>query len=301
LPYQPLVQALCPRLDRENAPDDLLADVWLTELSRLLPELRDRYPDLPVPASEDPTARTRLFESIVRLCLAIAERAPLILFVDDVQWADAATLDLLHYAIGRWVEAGAPILLLLALRAEALATNAALAEWHASMERDCSPLRLTIGPLTLDDTLRLLQTLNLERPAADHREPGVEQFSRWLFAETSGQPLYLLETLKALTEQGILVAQADTGGQWHLDIASIGDPSRLRGLLPPRIREVVRTRLARLTPLAATLLSAAAILGQGFSFGQLWRVANLDEDRGLSALDELVRSQLLRRAKIPSA
>jgi predicted ATPase len=113
--------------------------------------------------------------------------------------------------------------------------------------------------------------------------------------------LYLLETLKALTEQGILVAQADTGGQWHLDIASIGDPSRLRGLLPPRIREVVRTRLARLTPLAATLLSAAAILGQGFSFGQLWRVANLDEDRGLSALDELVRSQLLRRAKIPSA
>jgi DNA-binding SARP family transcriptional activator len=75
LPYQPLLQALRPRLDRENAPEDLLADVWLTELSRLLPELRDRYPDLAVPTSEDATARTRLYESIVRLYLAIAERA----------------------------------------------------------------------------------------------------------------------------------------------------------------------------------------------------------------------------------
>jgi predicted ATPase len=52
LPYQPLVEALRARLERERAPEDLLEDVWLTELSRILPELRERYPDLPVPASE---------------------------------------------------------------------------------------------------------------------------------------------------------------------------------------------------------------------------------------------------------
>ena len=49
LPYQPLVEALRPRLEAENAPEDLLEDVWLAELSRLLPELRVRYPDLPAP------------------------------------------------------------------------------------------------------------------------------------------------------------------------------------------------------------------------------------------------------------
>src|SRR6185436_6169437 len=67
LPYQPIVQALRGRLDQENAPDDLLSDVWLVELSRLLPELRDRYPDLTEPVYEEAAARARLFEAIARL------------------------------------------------------------------------------------------------------------------------------------------------------------------------------------------------------------------------------------------
>jgi len=49
LPYQPLVEAVRERLEKENAPEDLLDDVWLAELARLLPELRVRYPDLPAP------------------------------------------------------------------------------------------------------------------------------------------------------------------------------------------------------------------------------------------------------------
>ena len=49
LPYRPVIEALRPRIERENAPDNLLSDTWLAELSRLLPELRDRYPDLPDP------------------------------------------------------------------------------------------------------------------------------------------------------------------------------------------------------------------------------------------------------------
>ena len=87
LPYAPLVAALRPRLERENAPDDLLGDLWLAELARLLPELRERYPDLP-PVSEDETVgRGRLFEAVARLAQALVERAPLVLFLDDVQWA----------------------------------------------------------------------------------------------------------------------------------------------------------------------------------------------------------------------
>jgi predicted ATPase len=53
LPYQPLVEALRERLEAENAPEDLLEDVWLAELSRLLPELRVRYPDLPAPTQDE--------------------------------------------------------------------------------------------------------------------------------------------------------------------------------------------------------------------------------------------------------
>ena len=104
VPYQPLVDALRPRLDRENAPADLLDDIWLAELARLLPELRARYPDLALPTADETTARIRLFESVVALCLSLCARAPNVWFIDDAQWADAASLDLLRYCVRRLTE-----------------------------------------------------------------------------------------------------------------------------------------------------------------------------------------------------
>ena len=103
LPYQPVIEALRPRIERENAPDDLLSDIWLAELTRLLPELCDRYPDLPAPQGDKSVARNRLFEAVARLGQALAARTPLVLFIDDVQWADAASLDVFHYLARRFV------------------------------------------------------------------------------------------------------------------------------------------------------------------------------------------------------
>ncbi|MCB9113649.1 MAG: AAA family ATPase, partial [Caldilineaceae bacterium] len=117
--YQPITHLLRQRLERENAPEDLLSDLWLSQLTRLLPELRERYPDLPQPTQEENTAREHLFEAVTRLIQALAARNPLVLFVDDWHWADAGSLDLLHYAAVRWSEAKLPILLILTLRQEA--------------------------------------------------------------------------------------------------------------------------------------------------------------------------------------
>ena len=170
LPYQPLVDALRPRLEQEAAPTALLSSVWLTELSRLLPELRDRSPDLPVPGGDEAAARTRLFEAIVRLGRALSVRAPLVLFIDDVQWADVASLDVLDYAGRRWKEDEAGVLLLFSLRSEALATTPALDEWLSGLRRDIPVARIDLGPLSFEDTVQLLQALGPESPLAPEGE-----------------------------------------------------------------------------------------------------------------------------------
>ncbi len=90
LSYQPFIEALRPRIDRENAPEDLLHDVWLAELARLLPELHERYPDLTERVADASVARNHLFEAVARLLAALAARTPVLLFLDDVHWADTA-------------------------------------------------------------------------------------------------------------------------------------------------------------------------------------------------------------------
>src|SRR6266571_6499864 len=74
LPYQPIIDVLRRQLEQEHAPNDLLSDVWLAELSRLLPELRDRYPDLPVPSTDEALGHNRLFEATARLVQVWAGR-----------------------------------------------------------------------------------------------------------------------------------------------------------------------------------------------------------------------------------
>src|SRR5207302_5103388 len=109
LPYHPLVEAVRPRLEEENAPEDLLDDLWLAELSRILPELRVRYPDLPAPTQDELAAKVRLFEAVARLVDVLAQRATLVLLVDDLHWLDGASLALLRFLGRAWREAGSRV------------------------------------------------------------------------------------------------------------------------------------------------------------------------------------------------
>jgi tetratricopeptide (TPR) repeat protein len=312
LPYQPLAQLLRQYLDQEMDPAELLSETWLAELSRLLPELRDRCPGLPPPQPDETAARGRLLEAITRLGQALAGRAPLLLFIDDIQWADAASLDALLYAVSRWTEHNSPVLVLLCVRDTTLVTKTEVQQWLARLKAKLAVTQIALAPLTREDILTLVTSLEAghERVGQTTRKAGEEvspetpssapkfkDFAQALFTETGGQPLYLVETLKALLEQKVLIpyhtAQSVQQLKWSTLAGEASGRFPLPRIIPTGIREAILDRLSRLTLAAATMLTAAAILGQAVSFKQLAEMSGIDEMTGLDALEELVAKRLL--------
>jgi predicted ATPase len=285
-------------LAREHASGDLLITPWLAELCRLLPELRERAPDLLVPSSDEAMARPRLFEAIVRLLQALAKRMPLIVFIDDLHWADASSLDLLHYLSRSSAQSKMPILLLFSLRSEALAITSELADWLSGLGRDLPVTCLELGPLTVEGTVQLIGSLAHEEVSGQGQRSAASRLGHWLHAETGGQPFFLMETLKTLVECGILAVHTAEDGAPAIDIApALHHEHSLRGILPPGVREMIRSRLARLAPRDLHVLTAGAALGKSFTFEWLCRVANLSENEGLPALEALLISHLLSEVR----
>jgi DNA-binding SARP family transcriptional activator len=302
LPYQPLVEALRKRLEAENAPEDLLEDLWLAELSRLLPELRLRYPDLPVSTQDELSGKMRLFEAVVRLFEALAQRATVVLLIDDLHWLDSASLDLLRYLGHAWKGQGSRVLLLCTVRSEELELNPELAAQLLDLGRDLPLTQLSLSPLGQTETFALLEALageNHHDPAQPSPpESGLVALGDFLFAQTGGQPLYLLETLKLLRERQWLVLRLNTQGGFRLSLtgelmAALTRKESRRELLPPSVRAMLQTRLARLSAAARQLVMACAVLGSPASAKLLWQMTELPVLEGLDALEEAVKSGIL--------
>ena len=299
LSYQPLTHLLRQRIERENAPEDLLSDLWLAQLTRLLPELRDRYPDLPEPTQEENTARQHLFEAITRLVQALAERKPLVLFIDDWHWADPASLDVLHYAAVRWAEAQSPILLLLTLRQEAVSESPDLQSWLTRLRHATTTQSLQLNEFSQPETAQLIQ--RLLAPENEQDKPELTQFSNWLFTETDGQPLFLTETLKSLVADGLVKRDDQETAVWQIHWDTFHKQRQAaRGQLLPEIQQIIRGWLDRISPAANTLLTAASVLAKEITFDQLCHVAALEQFSALTALDELLSQQLLLEGVEPA-
>ncbi len=322
LPYQPLVEALRPRLEEENAPEDLLDDLWLAELSRILPELRVRYPDLPAPTQDELAAKIRLFEAVARLLDALGQRGPLVLLLDDLQWVDGASLDLVRYLGHYWSRHGSRVLLLGTVRSDQLELNAALAAQLANLGRDLPVSQVLLQTLSQAETLHLIQAIagegeNSTRSGGEQREHGPAQPSTagasptvesetplvrlgdFLFAQTGGQPLYLLETLKLFRDRGLLVPRLAADGTWRLEpavemAATVAQEGFRRELLPPSVRAMIQARLTKLASSARQLVRASAVLGTQASAQRLWQVAEVGMQAGVEALEEAVGSGILR-------
>lgn len=261
LPYHPILQALRATL----AEKDLwtaVPPIWAAELSPLLPELATTPPNLPAPPLDPAQAQARLYEALAQTMTAFAARAPLLLALDDAQWADPATLGWLAYLAAN--PPPAQFALLAICRAQDLA--------------DLSPLRRAFaraGRLT-EIEVEGLTAVAAQQLLAGLRPAPPPDLAARIHEATGGNPFFILEIARDLQESGQLTPPPD-----NLP-------------LPASVREAILERVARLTPLARQLLETAAILSPHLEERTLQQVAARSERETADALDELVAQQLVR-------
>ena len=281
VPYQPWVQAF--RYLVKEAPQPIL-DVHVErfggDVARLIPTLGDRVPDLPSPSESDPeTERYLMYGAVAGLLEGASEEEPLLLILDDLHWADAPTLSLLRHI----VTAGPAMAVMLVgtYRDSELPHDHPLTALLADLHREQGVERMALTGLDFEDVAALMEA------AAGHEvDDAGRALAEQITRETAGNPFFVGEVLRHLTESGAIVQQQD--GRWRLagDVADLG--------LPQSVREVIGRRVERLGSDARAALSAAAVIGRDFELDLLIAVADLPEARLLDLLDEGVAASLLQ-------
>jgi class 3 adenylate cyclase len=280
LPYGPWVEALTHYM--EQAPEELLrdhVDQHGGELTRLLPTLAERVAGVPSPRETDPdTERHLLFGAVVGLLCAATSNSPLVLVLDDLHWADKATLVLLKHVVSRGY--GMRVLIIGTYRESDLAREHPLLELLADLHREQKVDRIGLEGLEEPDIVRII-----ERATGHELDEAGLGLSKQLHSETDGNPFYTGELLRHLIESGALY-QRD-GGQWALDggLAGLG--------LPRSVHEVLGRRIDRLGQSAREALSVAAVIGRDFDLDLLLRVTEASDAELLELLEQAVAAAAL--------
>lgn len=280
-PYQLFAEALGHYAT--HAPEDrLLAHVerYGSELARLVPALASRIPDLPPSRATDADSeRYLLFEAVVGLLGAASGDQPMVIVLDDVQWADKGSLQLLRHltAAGQTMR----VLVLGTYRDSELSHAHPLLDALAALHRQRGVSRIDLTGL--DDTGVLAMLEATAGYALDEAGVGL---AHAVYQETDGNPFFVSEVLQNLTETGDIFQ--DPSGRWT---AKTGLEQMA---LPKSVRVVIGARVGRLGPDAERVLSVAAVIGRDFDLELLARATASSEDDLLDILEAAAAAALVR-------
>lgn len=264
LPYWPWVQIIRSYV-RASDPATLQATLGrgAADIARIVPELRDKLPRLPQAstqgASED---QVLLFDSVTTLVKQLAAVEPLIIVLDDLQWADRSSLLLLDF-----------------LAAEARESALLVIGTHRELGVDRQhPLNRTLATLS---RLEAGAQIHLSGLDAEHvariseltsGQPAPAGLVEAIHAQTEGNPFFVREVVRLLLDEGRYI-QPDDVRSWHITI-------------PQGVRQTIGLRLDRLSPAANQVLVIAAVMGREFDLPVLERVCELPVGQTLDALEE---------------
>lgn len=265
LAYGPFVEALRAALERPDRSERLaqMPAYRLAEVARLLPELADTRPGLPsISPIDGPDAQRRFFEGLSQVLLELGQGpSPGVLFFDDVHWADEASLDFLTYLVRRL--RGHPLCLLVTWRKEQIPPAGHLRQLRAEARRAGLA---TLLPLARLDQPAVLDLVQATMAAAGDQ---AEALGERLYHETEGLPFFLAEYLAEVARSG----QATPQGDWPLTGGG---------------RDLLRSRLARVSETGWQLLTTAAVIGRSFDYNTLRAASGRSDEETIAALEELI-------------
>ena len=281
VPYRPWVEIAREYL-RRSRPELLykVAGIYSAEIVKLVPEAASKLGAVPsLPSLTPEEERLRLFEAVTQFFINASREAPLVLFLDNLQWADPSTMQLLHY-LGR------------SLKMERLAIVGAYRDLELEEREALS------GCLLDMNRERLFQALPLRR--LEVSEVGVmvrqtfgdkvpSELAKLVYEKSGGNPFFVEEILRSLAEER-MVQPGEKG--W---IAP--DVSRIR--IPKTVKAVVTQRLQHLDEACQRTLSLVAVVGREFDFQVLKEITGLEEDQLVNHLDRCLMNGLIQERRVP--
>ncbi len=261
-----------------DAPSPLLykaADGCARELSGLLPEIAERLgPGPPVPELPPDRARLQFFAGLSRFLENLSREAPLALLLDDLQWTDVETLSFLQYFSDRVAEL--PIVVALTYRDLELDADHPLRRALLDLRVKRRLNEVALPRLGADDTHTLVEAVLGGASVSEELSPEIAE-------KTGGNPLFVEEVLRSLSEEGALVR---TASGWAVQPGSSVS-------IPPTVQETVLRRVRRLGPELQEVLETASILGNEFELDDLRQLCGTDEGRLLALTEAALRARLL--------
>jgi predicted ATPase len=264
--FWPWVQVVRAYVQEAGDPAALRQDMGAgaADIAQLVPAIRERLPELPLPPPVEPAAaRFRLFDSLAGFLRAAAAWRPLLLVLDDLHWGDAPSLALLRFVSGE-LDHGGPLVVGIYRHTEVDGRHPLLGTL-ADLTRGQRRRRLLLGGLDQQDVASFVALVGGVEPspalaAAVHRQ-------------TDGNPFFVTEVVRLLASQG------------RLGTTGAGRPVLAVGL-PEGVKAVVAERLGRLSDRCRRVLEVAAVVGRDFELRVLQPACGLDAEGLLELLEE---------------
>jgi KaiC/GvpD/RAD55 family RecA-like ATPase/tetratricopeptide (TPR) repeat protein len=277
-PFFPFVEAFksyFATADSTNVRDEgAEINAWLTGLKQA--EKPEAYRNLTPQGWKDLT-----FEVVSKTLQSISTEKPTVLFIEDIHWADSASIALLHY-ISRKISSER-ILILATFRSE---------ELTADVEGYAHPLAEELRLMRRENLFKEIKLANLN-PAdvtkvAENMVGGRvnSELAQKLSEESRGNALFVVESLRMLFERGSLYREDD---QWRLTVDTLG--------IPDKFKDIILRRLSHLKFNQRRVLDAASVIGEKFDVDLLGTVLNQDSLEVLENLNTIARSTSLLRVE----